>query len=355
MRRAPLAATLVVAVALIAAGAGAGRRDAARPTLRELVGQRLVVAMRGRTPSTLLLARVRRGEVGGVILFGSNIVSPGQLGRLTSRLQAEARAGGRPPLLVSTDQEGGEVRRLPWAGPDRSASELGESSGATVRAAGRSAGAALRAAGVNVDLAPVADVAAAGSFLALEHRTFSSESKVVVSLAAAFALGLRDAHVAATAKHFPGIGRARRNTDLAAVSITAGRGALGRDLAPFRTLIGRGVPLVMVSNASYAALGDEPAAWSPRVQLLLRGELGFQGVTITDALDGAATTRGRSLSSAAALASQAGVDLLLLTGSEASSDAVYERLVTLAEAGRISLPSLQRSYDRIVALKRSYG
>ena len=191
--------------------------------------------------------------------------------------------------------------------------------------------------------------------MALDQRTFSPDAGAVSSLAGAFAAGLRDEHVAATAKHFPGIGRARRNTDLRAVTITADAPALVRDLQPFRALIRQGVPLVMMSNASYAAYGDKPAGWSPRLQSLLRGELGFPGVTITDALDGAATTRGRSLSSAAALASQAGVDLLLLTGSEASSAAAYERLVTLAEAGRIGRPSLQRSYDRIVALKRAYG
>ena len=344
------------AVALAAGVAGAARGGpASEPAVRELVGQRLVVGMRGTTPSASLLARVRRGEIGGVILFGSNITGPAQLRRLTARLQAEARAGGRPPLLIATDQEGGGVRRLPWAGPALSATALGRTSSAAVRREGRDAGKALRAAGVNVDLAPVADVPAAGSFMAADQRTFSSAGKVVGSLAAAFAAGLHDEHVAATAKHFPGIGRARRNTDLAAVTISAGAPALARDLSPFRTLIGQGVPLVMVSNATYAAYGDKPAAWSPRLQTLLRGELGFQGVTITDALDGAAATRHLSLPAATALAAQAGIDLLLLIGSEASSAAAYERLVMLAQEGSIAPPSLRRSYDRILALKHAYG
>ena len=89
----------------------------------------------------------------------------------------------------------------------------------------------------------------------------------------------------------------------------------------------------MVSNATYPALDAKPAPWSPRVQALLRGELGFAGVTITDALEGAAATRGRSLLSVAALSAQAGVDLLLLTGSETSSAAAFERVVTVAEDG----------------------
>ena len=92
-----------------------------------------------------------------------------------------------------------------------------------------------------------------------------------------------------------------------------------------------------------------------RIQSLLRRELGFAGVTITDALDGAAATRGRALPSVAALAAQAGVDLLLLTGSEASSTAAYERVVAIAEQGRIPAPALNASYARIMELKRLYG
>jgi beta-N-acetylhexosaminidase len=111
----------------------------------------------------------------------------------------------------------------------------------------------------------------------------------------------------------------------------------------------------MISNASYPALDAKPAPWSPRVQGLLRGELGFEGVTTSDALDGAAATRGRTLPSVAVLAAQAGMDLLLLTGSESSSAAVYERLVTAASRGQLPAVSLRRSYDRIQSLKATYG
>ncbi len=111
----------------------------------------------------------------------------------------------------------------------------------------------------------------------------------------------------------------------------------------------------MISNASYPALDAKPAPWSPRIQTLLRHELGFEGVTITDALDGAAATRGRTLASVTALAAETGVDLLLLTGSEASSAAAFERVVANAESGRLSAVALRRSYDRILDLKRVYG
>jgi len=258
-------------------------------------------------------------------------------------------------LLIATDQEGGTVRRLTWAAPEDAASVLGGSSPATIRREARMAGLALRAAGVTVDLAPVADVAGPGSFLAAQDRTFGSTPGVVAAAVAAFTQGLADAHVAATVKHFPGIGDARQNTDQFAIRFGLGRAALDGGLASFRAAIGAGAPVVMVSNASYAALDGKPAAWSPAVQRLLRGDLGFKGATMTDALDGAAATRGRSLPSVAALSAQAGVDLLLLIGSESSSEQVYDRLLAAAEGGRIPAASLRRSYDRIQALKRAYG
>ena len=247
------------------------------------------------------------------------------------------------------------MRRVSWAGPELSASQLGAASAAVVRREARSAGVALRAVGVNVDLAPVADVPAAGSFLAGQGRTFGTSTDVVAGAVSAFALGLRDAGVSASVKHFPGIGEATQNTDRSAVEIRSSRADLEAGLAPFRAAIAAGAPIVMVSNASYAALDSKPAAWSPRIQRLLRDDLGFQGVSVTDALEGAAATRGRGLSSVAVLATQAGVDLLLLTGSERSSAAVYERLLAAAARGDIPASSLRRSYDRIQHLKRTLG
>ncbi len=327
-----------------------------RPTIRELVGQRLVVAMAGTMPSVGLIARIRKGEIGGVILFGRNIESRTQLARTIFLLQQAARDAGRPPLLVATDQEGGRIRRLPWAGPVASTTDLGRLAPARVRAEGLAAGRALRAAGVNVDLAPVADLPAEGSFMALEQRTFAASATGVSTSAVAFARGLRAAGVAAVAKHFPGIGRATSNTDRTAVSIrTSARTLAASDLVPFRRLIAAGAPIVMVSNASYPALDSAPAPWSSRIEALLRTDLGFRGVTITDALEGAATPRGRPVPVVASAAARAGIDLLLLTGSEAASAVAYERIVRAAARGRIGPEELNASYERILRLKEAYA
>jgi beta-N-acetylhexosaminidase len=343
-------------VALVLAVPAAGSRPAAvGPTVHELVGQRLVVALHGTTASQSLLGRVRRGEVGGVILFGDNVTGGTQLRSLTTSLQAAAREGGRPNLLVAVDQEGGDIRRLLWVGPSAPAEALGRMTPSSVRHTARAVGAALRAAGVNVNLAPVADVPVRGSFMAAEQRTFSADPVRVGLIATAFAAGLADAGVAATVKHFPGIGRATASTDRAAVTIDADSAALAGDLVPFRRAIAAGAPIVMLSNATYLAYGDQPATWSGRIQALLRGELGFRGVTITDALEPGASARSRSSASVAVLAAQAGVDLILVTGSEAESAAVYRRLLARASSGSISPASLRRSYDRVLSLKRPLG
>ena len=188
-----------------------------------------------------------------------------------------------------TDQEGGATRRLVWAPPHRSAALLGRQTAAAVGAAGKATAIALRNVGVNVDLAPVADVPGGpSSFIAAQARAFSTDPNRVASLATAFAQGLADGGVAATAKHFPGLGRARVSTDVAAVTVGASLDQLDTDLIPYRRLIAAGIPLVMLSNATYTALDSKPAAWSLAVQTLLRRTLGFRGVTITDALDAVA-------------------------------------------------------------------
>jgi beta-N-acetylhexosaminidase len=345
-----LAAAVAGAGAL--AGAGSPSTHGTVPTLAQLVGQRLVIAMAGTSPDAGLLARLRAGEVGGVILSRRNIRSTAQVRALTDLLRAAARAGGQPPPLVAVDQEGGPVRRLVWAPPLWSAAHLGRLAPAAVRAEGLAAARALRAAGIGVDLAPVADVPnGARSFIAAQGRAFSADPAQVGSLAAAFAQGLAGGGVAATAKHFPGLGRAQKTTDFTVATIPVPRAQLAADLVPFRALIRAGVPLVMLSNASYTAFGPKPAVMSGTVQALLRGPLGFAGVTISDALNAASARRGRSVESTAVLSAEAGTDLLLVTSGEARTAAVYARLLERARDGTIPRRSLERSYARIVALK----
>jgi len=349
---------VALAAAVVFAGLGAGAAAApevASPPLAKLVGARLVVGVDGTTASPSLLARIRRGQVGGVILMGSNVRSAPQVRALTTSLRAAATIAGNP-LLVMTDQEGGTVRRFRWAPPSASAEELGSLGEAAIRRRGRDTATALERLGVDVDLAPVADVPSVpGSFIAAQHRGFSPVPTRTAKDVTAFSAGLLDGGVAPALKHFPGLGLATRSTDDAAVTIDAGASALAPGLVPYRSAIAAGVaPIVMISNAAYTAYGGQPAGWSPRVLALLRG-LGFTGVTVTDALEPLATTHRVTLAQAAIRAARAGVDLLLFVGPERSTAAVYDALLAEARAGRLSRAGLEASAARIEELAATYA
>ena len=353
---------LVLAVigGVVLSSAPAASAVTVEPTIPQLIGAALVVRMNGTSPDPSLLKRVRLGEVGGIVLFKSiNITTKTALVAATRKLQAAAADGGWPPLLIMADQEGGGVRTIPWAPTVYSARAMGANGSTTyVRGKGRATGKELLASGVDVDLAPVADVAYGTSgFMYLAGRTFATSSPKVSRLATAFALGLRDQHVLATMKHFPGIGRVRLNTDRYVQTVTATRAQLASDLAPFKAGIANHVPMIMLSNATYTAYDRVNAAgWSHAIGTdLLRGTLGFTGVTITDSLNGTAAARGVSATSLAYRAARAGTDMLMLTGTEPSTKAQFDYLVAKADAGLIPLGRLRASYDRIMALRTTLG
>jgi len=344
-------AALLGSLILPAAGSAA-------PTTAQMVGQRMVVAFNGTTARAPLLARIRAGQIGGVILFSKNIRSAAQLRRLTARLQKAAKAGGRPRLVIATDQEGGLVRRLPWAPPKASAQELGATSAAHIQAVGHRAGTALRAAGVNLDLAPVADVPSSpANFLQAQRRAFSTSRFAVATDTAAFAQGLEAGRVEPAFKHFPGLGRAGAvSTDEGLVEIGASRRQITRGLLPYQVAQRRSLhPVVMLSTAVYPAYSPRAAAWSKAIAgTLLRRDLGFKGATITDSLTTAAAVRRTSVSVLAVKSAKVGVDLLLVTGPASTSRAAYAAVLREARSGAIRLASLKASYARILKLKSRF-
>ena len=351
------AALLAVAL-LFASSAGAPTVDAqaaAAPALAQLIGQKLVVSMNGTTPTASLLARARRGKIGGVIIHSTNFSSAAQLRSITTKLQQAAAGGGQPPLLIAVDQEGGPVKTVSWIPPTVSPPRMGELDSTTVaHRQGKRTGAALLDLGVNFDLAPVADVPASkSSFMYLQGRTWAFGAAKTARLSSAFAAGLADAGALASMKHFPGLGFAARNTDTNVVRISATKAELAPGLKPYKTAIAGHIPLVMLSNAVYDAYDRGHAAgWSrPIGNGLLRNQLGFAGVTITDSLDGAAHARGIPTDPLAIRAAKAGTDLLLVTGSESASRSVYRSLLAAATDGTIPMDRLVGSYNRIAALK----
>jgi beta-N-acetylhexosaminidase len=320
---------------------------------RALIGQMLMVRMNGAaTPE--LVRQARAGEIGGVILFPPPDQPVEQLSDEIARLQDAARDGGRPPLLVAIDQEGGEVRRLPDGPPDRSPAELAAPGDEPeARAEGRRTGRYLARLGIEVDLAPVLDVPSSpASFVA--SRAFGSDPRVVASNGSAFADGLESGGAIPTAKHFPGLGKAVANTDLEPSEIDASKDELGDDLAPFREAIARGVPMVMVGHATYRGLDPKaPAALSPAVVGgLLRGELGFEGVAISDDLGAGAIRDAVPEREAPVAAARAGIDILLLAGTADGAPA-REALDEALERGDLGRADLERSLVRILSLKDS--
>jgi len=314
--------------------------------------------MSGTTPSSSLLARIRAGQIGGVILFGSNVTSPAQVAKLDATLQAAAEAGGRPPLLIATDQEGGTVKRIPWAPPTLSPPQMGSIGlASTARQQGVATGQALLDVGIECDLAPVADVpGSTDSFMYEDGRTWSFDPTLTSTLSNAFARGLEAAGVVPVMKHFPGIGLATQNTDEFVVTITASATELAPGLQPYAAAVANGLPMIMLSNATYTAYDPvNGAGWSRAiVKGLLRDQLGFRGVTITDSLSGTAKARGIPVSTLAIRAAIAGTDMILVTGSEASTQATYQALLAAARAGSIPRARLLASYNRILAMKATF-
>lgn len=304
-----------------------------------------IAPLRG-APTPSLLARVAAGQVGGVLLLGDSWTSARVTSSAVDRLQAVACRRGSP-LLVTIDQEGGTVRRLPWAPPTLAAASM--QTAAEARAQATAAAVALRQSHIWIDLAPVSDtISTPRSFLGT--RAFGSDPSLVASLAAAFVTGLQGGGVAATAKHFPGLGSAVTSTDDRAVTIARGAAFLTARLAPFRAAIAAGTKLVMVSNASYPALdpsGAQAVFSHAIVTDLLRGKLGFGGVVVTDALDAGAVAR---VAHAPARALAAGVDLMLYSRT-AASEAGYASLVHDAAASANVRAELAAAVHRVNALK----
>lgn len=291
----------------------------------QLAGQRVIYSYSGLTAPAGLLSAISRGEVGGVIFFGFNIASPAQFSGVIAQLVAANASPGNPardyPLLLVTDQEGGLVRRLPWAGPYQSEAQIGAASDPVglASAAGTQAAAGLRAVGLNADLAPVLDVyRQPGNFDDQYQRSYSMNPAIVSAAGAAFVRAEQAGGVAATVKHFPGLGPAgaSQNTDLGPVSINLPAATLRSvDEAPYRAAIQAGVRLAMVSWANYPALDRHlPAGLSPTIiQGELQNRLGFTGVTITDALGAGALSAYGTLANRTMLAARAGMDALLCT------------------------------------------
>lgn len=346
-------ALLVIIGLVVAISSGGGGSSEQAVPLKRLVGQTIVAKLGAKGPDQVLLKRVRKGQVGGVIVFPND---PAKLKADVQQLQSAASAGHNPGLLVMIDQEGGSVKRLKQGPPDVSPADLGKSGDENQsKDQGQKTGSYLTGLGVNVDLAPVLDVSKPQTADSIKSRTFGSDPAVVSKVGVAFAEGLQDGGAVATAKHFPGLGRATVSTDDRPTSIAATSDELQADLEPFKAAIAAGVKMVMVSTASYPTLGaKKPAAFSPTiVKNMLRGQFGFDGVVITDDLEGGAVTSSLPPLVAATSALKAGDDMLLYAKNANASQKAFGGLVREVKSGQLDRAVVQSAYNRITDLKDS--
>lgn len=286
--------------------------------------------------------------VGGVILFSRNYESPAQL----ERLVAEIHSLRSPPLLVGVDQEGGRVQRFregftrlpPMRIVGRRHAGDRQAGLALARSLGWLMAAELRAAGVDLSFAPCVDLDWGVSEV-IGDRAFAAGAADVGELAVAWMLGMREAGMCATAKHFPGHGRVVADSHVALPVDRRELADLEPDLAPYRRLIANGLPAVMAAHVVFPAVDSRPASLSrPWVEGVLRGELGFRGAVLTDDLSMAGAAAFGGIAARAAMALEAGCDLLLVCNDRA---AVLELLDSMpVEADPVRQVRLVRLHGR---------
>ena len=290
-------------------------------------------------------------ELGGVVLFARNVRDAEQVSALCDELRAE-----RPGLLVATDEEGGDVTRLEAATGSSFPGNLALGAVddvALTRRVAAAIGGELASIGVNLDLAPVADVVVDPSAAIVGVRSFGSDPQLVARHVAAFVDGLQGTGVAACAKHFPGHGEAVGDSHLELPVVDANLDTLRtRALPPFAAAVDVGVRALMTAHVRFTALGEEPATLSPRAIGLLRSELGFDGVVMTDALEMQGVGGPGAIEESAVLAVAAGADALCL-GADLSAEhveRVHEAIVEAVRTGRLEEERLQEAAAKVAAL-----
>ncbi|WP_438856435.1 glycoside hydrolase family 3 protein [Agromyces sp. M3QZ16-3] len=291
--------------------------------------------------------------LGGVCVFASNVVSPVQLASLTAELR-----DANPLAVVAIDEEGGDVTRLfsDRGAPYPGNAVLGRIDDlALTRAVGRAVGEALVAVGCTMTFAPDADINSNAANPVIGVRSFGAEPGLVARHTAAWVEGVQSAGIDASAKHFPGHGDTATDSHLALPVVDLPLEALDeRELAPFRAAIAAGTRSIMTSHILLPQLDPEhPATLSSRIlHGLLRGELGFEGVIVSDALDMAGASAGRGIPEAAVLALAAGCDLLCI-GTDNTGEQMEEIALAIADAvasGRLAAERVADAAARVRAL-----
>jgi beta-N-acetylhexosaminidase len=329
-------------------------------SLEELVGQLFMVGFQGTRYNSDLTFLLKKLHVGGIILFKRNIQDPWQTAQLTRDLQEKALEASSLPLFVAVDQEGGEVSRLDppftqW--PGQSFQALSENPEETVRSFARTTAEELKLVGINLNLAPVLDVNTRGADGLMARRSYGADPFQVARLGGVCISELQQSGIMACAKHFPGIGATELDSHQDLPILLKDRPALEEmELIPFREVIPIPPAAIMVTHVHYPALDPRwPAGLSqPIVMGLLRQEMGYQGVVLSDDLEMGAIGKHFEIEEAASLAFQAGVDGLLICQDPEKIERAYRYLLKGLKKGSLPESLLKEALRRIFALKQTY-
>ena len=320
-------------------------------SITEKVGQMVMIGIHGQTVTDDSLYMLHQYHAGGVVLFDRNLASAEQVTALTEQLQAQADE--KVPLFIGIDEEGGEVvRGRDFLTPPPSQREIGTAGEVTAAEAwaGKTA-AALKQLGINVNFAPVADVGSPG------QRSYGSDPEQVTKFVQAAAQGYEQHRELYALKHFPGIGRSVVDSHQEVSEIAESKEELlNSDLMPFRTMIDERQPedyFILVSHLKYPAFDPvNPASQSRAIMTdLLRGELGFNGLIITDDMEMGAVAKHASYRQLGVNAVEAGADIVMICHEYEHETELYLGLLAAVKQGDISEDRINESVKRIVKAK----
>ncbi|WP_344226506.1 glycoside hydrolase family 3 N-terminal domain-containing protein [Microbacterium binotii] len=332
-------------------------------TMEQRVGQLFMVGTPADAADPTALAAMADPGVGGLFLRGRSSAGAGATAALVAQFTAVAPATG-PRTWIATDQEGGDVQVLSGEGfePMPTALTSAQRDDATLGADAARWGSQLRASGVDMNLAPVADIitspdaARLNQPIGIYNRHYGYDAATVADKAGVFAQGMREAGVLPTIKHFPGLGRVTGNTDYAADVVDTEIGPDSPDVQLYRTLLAEGPAAVMMATAVYQRIDPSmPAAFSePVVTGLLREELGFDGVVMTDDISAPVQVERWAPADRAVLAVDAGVDLLLLSADTSVFPEMYQAVLQRAETDPAFAQKVDAAVGRILELKETF-
>lgn len=317
----------------------------------EKLGQMVMIGIQGTKVDDDSLYMLNQYHMGGVILFDRNMESPEQVKQLTSDLQAQSNE--KVPLFIGIDEEGGDVVRMAEKlTPPPSQKDIG-ATGDTEQAKTWAIKTAksLKDMGINVNFAPVADV---GSN---DKRSYSTDTNTVIDFVRAATEGYQQENIIYTLKHFPGIGKGRVDSHVDSSSIDVAKEVLmAEDILPFKTIIDENEPndyFILVSHLKYPALDEEyPASLSSKIMTdLLRNELGYKGIIITDDMEMGAVANHNDFRSIGVNAVKAGADIVLVCHEYEHQQEVYLGLLDAVNSGEISQERIDESVKRIIKVK----